>query len=104
MGSFVLISLVNADDRWNGMIYYARQAAYPTTSQPKSLATSSDSTVFVVEVGVVEAIRSNQKVYELKPSFTPSSVTASGSLVAVGGEISPLINILIIIISGWEEI
>jgi hypothetical protein len=31
---------------------------------------------------------SNQKVFELKTPFGPSSVAASKSLVAVGGEVS----------------
>ncbi len=66
------------------------QASCPTTSQPKSLAISDDSTVFVVEVDVVEAIKSNQRVYNLKPNFTPSSVAANGTTVAIGGEVRAL--------------
>ncbi|KAJ3475494.1 hypothetical protein NLI96_g11802 [Meripilus lineatus] len=62
------------------------QASCPTASQPKSIAVAKDQTVFVAEANAVEAIRSNQKVHELKPSFSPSSVAASGSIVAVGGE------------------
>ena len=42
--------------------------------------------MFVAEPDVLEAIRSNQKVHELKPKYTPTSVAATGSVVAVGGE------------------
>ncbi|PSR70597.1 hypothetical protein PHLCEN_2v13535 [Hermanssonia centrifuga] len=62
------------------------QSSFSTASQPKSLAVAGDSTVFVTEVNAVEAIRSNQKVYDFQPKFTPSAVAASGSVVAVGGE------------------
>jgi len=61
-------------------------ASCSTSAQPKSVAVAADSTVFVAEANGVEAIRSNQKVFELKPKFTPSAVAASGSVVAVGGE------------------
>ncbi|KAI0078358.1 WD40 repeat-like protein [Panus rudis PR-1116 ss-1] len=62
------------------------QAKYSTASQPRSLALTSDSTLFIAEIAAIEAIRSNQKVHELKPAYTPSSIAASGSIVAVGGE------------------
>ncbi|KIP12112.1 hypothetical protein PHLGIDRAFT_27517 [Phlebiopsis gigantea 11061_1 CR5-6] len=62
------------------------QASCPTATQPKSLAVAGDSTLFVAETDLVEAIRSNQKVYEVKPSFSPSAVAATGSTVAIGGE------------------
>ena len=68
-----------------------RQASCQTAAQPKSVAVAEDSTVFVVEIGVVEAIRSNQKVHELKPKYTPSAVAAHGSTVAVGAEVCSLI-------------
>lgn len=42
--------------------------------------------MFVVSSEAVEAIRSNQKLHELKPKYTATSVAASGSTVAVGGE------------------
>ncbi|TFY62674.1 hypothetical protein EVJ58_g3719 [Rhodofomes roseus] len=61
-------------------------ASFSAGSQPKSLAVAADSTVFVAEANGIEAIRSNQRVFELKPKFTPSAVSASGSVVAVGGE------------------
>lgn len=60
-----------------------------TASQPKSIATASDGTVFVSEVDVVEAFRSNQKVTEIKPKANPTAVAASGSAVAIGAEVSP---------------
>ncbi|KAI1787572.1 WD40 repeat-like protein [Ganoderma leucocontextum] len=62
-------------------------ASFSTAAQPKAgVAVGGDSTVFVAEVSSVEAVRSNQKVFELAPKYTPSAITASGSLVAVGGE------------------
>lgn len=64
-----------------------RQASCPTATQPKSVAVAGDSTLFVVEIDLVEAIRSNQKVHELKPSFSPSAVAAIGTTVAIGGEV-----------------
>ena len=61
---------------------------FATAAQPKALAVAADATVFVVEAGGVEAVRSNQRVFELKPKFAPSAVAASGSVVAIGGEVS----------------
>ncbi|KAF8962540.1 WD40-repeat-containing domain protein [Flammula alnicola] len=61
-----------------------KPASAATTSQPKSIAVASDSTVFIAEIGVIEAFRSNQKVFETKPSFEPSAVAAAGSLIAIG--------------------
>ncbi|CAA7264403.1 unnamed protein product [Cyclocybe aegerita] len=61
-------------------------ASVPTSSQPKNITVAGDSTVFVAEIGVVEAFRSNQKVFELKPSYQPSAAGALGTLVAIGGE------------------
>ncbi|KAJ3552698.1 hypothetical protein NM688_g4017 [Phlebia brevispora] len=58
------------------------QASFSTASQPRSIAIAADSTVFVAEINGVEAIRSNQRVFELQPKFTPSAVAASGSVVA----------------------
>ena len=51
------------------------------------MAIAGDSTLFVVEIGAVEAIRSNQKVHDLKPKYTPSAVAAHGSTVAIGSEV-----------------
>ncbi|KAI0084155.1 WD40-repeat-containing domain protein [Irpex rosettiformis] len=61
-------------------------ATYSTEGQPKSLAIASDSTIFIAEPDRVEAIRSNQKVYELKTKYVPTAVGASGLIVAIGGE------------------
>ncbi|KAG1745275.1 WD40-repeat-containing domain protein [Suillus lakei] len=61
-------------------------ASIPSLSQPKSVAVTSDETVFVAGVTSVEAIRNNQRVFELKPSYAPSVVGAGGNVVAVGGE------------------
>lgn len=43
--------------------------------------------MFVIEIGVVEAFRSNQKVFERKPSYQPSAIGARGPLIAIGGEV-----------------
>lgn len=75
-------------DRLVTLPHLHSEASFATASQPKAVATASDSTVFVAEINAVEAVRSNQRVFELKPKFTPSAVAASGSVVAVGGEVS----------------
>jgi hypothetical protein len=62
-------------------------ASISTAAQPKAIAAAADGTVFVVEVGGVEAIRNNQKVVHHATKFSPSAVGASGTLVAVGGEV-----------------
>lgn len=64
-----------------------RQAAAPTSAQPKCIAVAGDSTVFVVEIDTIEAFRSNQKLFEQNPSYKPSAVGARGSIVAIGGEV-----------------
>ncbi|KAI0792397.1 quinon protein alcohol dehydrogenase-like superfamily [Abortiporus biennis] len=65
------------------------QASCPTSSQPNSIAVSSDDTVFLTEAnGSIEAIKSNQKLFESKLKFNPTSVAAAptSNIVAVGGE------------------
>lgn len=47
----------------------------------------ADSTVFIAEIDSVEAVRSNQKVFDLPLKYTPSSIAATGSFVAIGGEV-----------------
>ena len=65
-----------------------RPASFSTAAQPKAgVAVAGDSTVFVAEVESVEAVRSNQKVFDLPLKYSPSAIAASGSLVAVGGEV-----------------
>lgn len=71
---------------WLFIGYICSQASCPTSGQPKSLAIAADSTVFVAEADKVEAIRSNQKLYELTPKYNATLVAASGSTVAVGAE------------------
>ncbi|KAF9010086.1 WD40 repeat-like protein [Cyathus striatus] len=61
-------------------------ASVSTSSQPKAITVASDSTVFVVEQGIIEGFRSNQKVLEHKPKYVPSAIATTGNLVAVGGE------------------
>lgn len=42
----------------------------------------------MVEINTVEVIRSNQKVFDLSATkYTPSTVAAKGSLVAIGAEV-----------------
>ncbi|KAI0066923.1 WD40 repeat-like protein [Artomyces pyxidatus] len=61
-------------------------AEFATAAQPRALAVAGDGTVFVAEAGVLEAVRANQKVAELKPAVAPSAVAAAGATVAVGFE------------------
>ncbi|EKM77398.1 hypothetical protein AGABI1DRAFT_62030 [Agaricus bisporus var. burnettii JB137-S8] len=61
-------------------------AMIPTTAQPKSIAVAEDSTVFVSQVGVVDAFRSNQKVFTLKPKYSPTVTAVWKTSVAVGAE------------------
>lgn len=63
-------------------------AVVKTASQPKDIAATTDGTVFVAEVELVEAFRSNQKVAELKlaKGVTPTAVAATGETVAVGAD------------------
>jgi hypothetical protein len=69
------------------------ESVFNTGSQPKALAATSDSTVFVVGVdGTVEAVRNNQKVAELRRSggasassgASATAIAAAGSLIAIG--------------------
>ncbi|TBU59918.1 hypothetical protein BD310DRAFT_905676 [Dichomitus squalens] len=63
-------------------------SSFSTAAQLKAgVAVNGDSTVFVVEVESVEAVPSNQKVFDLPLKYSPSAIAASGLLVAVGGEI-----------------
>ena len=64
-----------------------RPASFSTSAQPKELGVAKDGTAFVVETGVVEAVRSNQRVAEFKPKFPPSVVASSGDIVALGYEV-----------------
>lgn len=43
--------------------------------------------MFVTEINTIEAFRSNQQVFQLSPKFTPSAIAASGSTIAIGGEV-----------------
>ena len=70
------------------MPYSYRPVSLSTASQPKSVAVAEDSSVFVAEVNGIEVIRSNQKVFETKPKFSPSAVATSGISVAVGGDVT----------------
>lgn len=49
--------------------------------------------MFLVEPDRVEAVRSNQKVHELKTKYVPTAVGASGSVVAIGGEVSTFTSV-----------
>lgn len=75
----VLSILTSSDHR--------RPAVASTAAQPKSITITDDATVFVVEIGTVEAFRSNQKVYNNKPNYAPSVVAAWKETVAIGAEV-----------------
>lgn len=78
----------NVDVQLTAFTHHFRKASSSTASQPKSIALSGDGAVFIAEANDVEVFKSNQKLFDLKPKFSPSSVAASGSLIAVGGEVS----------------
>lgn len=76
------------DSRWTDDPL-TRPASISLSAQPRSLAVGGDGSVFVVELNGVEVIRSNQKVFDLPTTkYTPSTVAAKGSLVAIGAEVS----------------
>jgi hypothetical protein len=63
-------------------------AVAPTASQPRGVAFSPDgSAAFVAGVGSIEVFKASQRVHETKPKFAPSSIAATESLVAIGGEV-----------------
>ena len=69
-----------------------RPATLSLGGQPKSLASTGDGTVFVVQAEktgktTVQAVRHNQTVYTLQPTYKAISVAASGNVVVVGGEV-----------------
>ena len=69
-----------------------RPATLSLGGQPKSLASTADGTVFVVQAEktgktTVQAVRHNQTVYTLQPTYKAISVAASGNVVVVGGEV-----------------
>jgi WD repeat-containing protein 1 (actin-interacting protein 1) len=66
---------------------HSSPASFSAASQPKSLAVASDGTVFIVEPNGIEAVRSNQKVAELKTKASPSAVAASQNIIAIGMEV-----------------
>ena len=44
----------------------------------------------MAEVNGIEAIRNNQKIFELPTKFSPSSLAAHEGIVIVGGEVCQL--------------
>ncbi|KAF9269416.1 WD40 repeat-like protein [Marasmius fiardii PR-910] len=62
------------------------QASISTASQPKSIAIAEDESIVAVEINGVEVIRSNQKVFDLAPDYTPTTVNTWKQTVAIGGE------------------
>ena len=69
-----------------------RQTTLTLAGQPKALATAADGTLFIVHVEKtgrtnVQAVRDNQAIYTLQPTYKAISVAASGSVVVVGGEV-----------------
>ncbi|KAG6849485.1 hypothetical protein H0H93_008012, partial [Arthromyces matolae] len=73
-----------AFDRKDGRIYSVGYDDH--VREIESAAVGGDGTVFVVEIDLVEAFRSNQRILEHKPKFVPSAIAASEGLVALGGE------------------
>ena len=69
--------------------------ALSTAAQPRSVAVVDDGTVFVVEVGNIEAFRANQRVFHEKPKYQPSAIAGSRNFVAIGGEVSVVLIIKI---------
>ncbi|KIK79322.1 hypothetical protein PAXRUDRAFT_36466 [Paxillus rubicundulus Ve08.2h10] len=66
-------------------------ASFSLAGQPKSLAATADGTIFVSQVdnsgkSKVQAVRNNQAVCTLQPTYKAISVAASGNTVVVGGE------------------
>ncbi|KAI0631116.1 WD40 repeat-like protein [Trametes polyzona] len=61
-------------------------ASFWTAAQPRAVAVGGDETVFVLETEKVEAVRSNQKVFDLPLKYSASAIAASGNVVAVGGD------------------
>ncbi|KAI6019903.1 WD40-repeat-containing domain protein [Pisolithus orientalis] len=70
----------------SGGTFSFTQTLFSTSSQPKALTVTMDGTLFVVGVDRVEAVRSNQRVFELKPTYIPSAIGAAGNTVAIGAE------------------
>lgn len=64
--------------------FFYRPASSKTAAQPKSIAVTSDSTVFISEIDTIEAFRFNQKVFEQKPKYQPGAIGVYGSMVAIG--------------------
>ena len=46
----------------------------------RAVAVGGDPTVFVVEVDKIEAVRSNQRVFNLAPKYTPSATWLSEAI------------------------
>ncbi|KAF9226006.1 WD40 repeat-like protein [Gyrodon lividus] len=66
-------------------------ASFGLAGQPKSLVATVDGTIFVVQTensgkSRVQAIRNNQAVYTLQPTYKAVSMAASGNVVVLGGE------------------
>lgn len=70
----------------------SRPATLSLGGQPTSLASTADGTLFVVQAEktgktTVQAVRHNQTVYTLQPTYKAVSVATSGNVVVVGGEV-----------------
>ena len=60
-------------------------AASETDGQPKGVACSNGYTIVATHKGL-ESFKDGQRQKEIKTDFTPSSIAASGSIVAAGGD------------------
>lgn len=73
-----------------------RPGSSRTASQPKSIAVTGDLTVFISEIDKVEAFRSNQKVFELKPKYQFGAIAAHGSVVVIGSVRGFYLKVLVV--------
>ncbi|EIN08347.1 WD40 repeat-like protein [Punctularia strigosozonata HHB-11173 SS5] len=81
------VTSVGYDDQIRGIDSTAfTGASVSLRSQPKAVAIAGDGTVFVAGASGIEAIRDNQTLASVSSSLVGTSIAASGSLVAVGGE------------------
>ena len=65
---------------WSSVMSCLSPGTFSTPAQPRAVAVGGDSTVFVVEVDNIEAVRSDQRVFNLAPKYTPSATELQEAL------------------------
>ena len=65
---------------WSSVMSCLSPGTFSTPAQPRAVAVGGDSTVFVVEVDNIEAVRSSQRVFNLAPKYTPSATELQEAL------------------------